>query len=42
MAPQNSLAKIAWKKLEEKMYGIPLYRPILSKRERDYQGVIVA
>jgi Zn-dependent peptidase ImmA (M78 family) len=33
LAPQNSLAKIAWKKLEEKMYGVPLYKQILSRRK---------
>ncbi len=34
IAAQNSLGRIAWKKLEEKMYGIPLYKQILSRRRR--------
>jgi hypothetical protein len=25
-APQNSLAKVTWKKLEESIYGVPFYK----------------
>ena len=32
LAPQNSLAKIAWKKLEESIYGVPFYKQRLIKR----------
>ena len=31
LAPQNSLAKIAWKKLEESIYGVPFYKQRLMK-----------
>lgn len=31
LAPSGSLAKIAWKKLEDSIYGIPLYRRRLLK-----------
>ena len=33
-APAGSLAKIRWKKLEEEIYGIPLYRLIQRRRSR--------
>lgn len=33
-APRDSLAKIKWKKLEEKIYGEPLYKRILRNRRR--------
>jgi Zn-dependent peptidase ImmA (M78 family) len=29
-APQNSLAKVAWKKLEESIYGVPFYKQRLA------------
>jgi Zn-dependent peptidase ImmA (M78 family) len=32
LAPQLSLAKVPWKKLEEQMFGVPLYKQLLSKR----------
>jgi Zn-dependent peptidase ImmA (M78 family) len=31
LAPSGSLAKIAWKKLEDSIYGIPFYRRRLLK-----------
>ena len=31
-APQNSLAKVAWKKLEESIYGVPFYKQRLAAR----------
>jgi hypothetical protein len=31
-APQNSLAKIAWKKLKESIYGVPFYKQRLAAR----------
>ena len=33
-APQNSLAKIAWKKLEESIYGLPFYKQRLAAKIR--------
>ena len=31
-APQRSLMKVAWKKLEENIYGVPLYKQRLAQR----------
>jgi Zn-dependent peptidase ImmA (M78 family) len=31
-AQEHSMAKVAWKKLEENIYGVPLYKQIMSKR----------
>jgi hypothetical protein len=35
-APQNSLAKVAWKKLEESIYGVPFYKQRLAARMHSY------
>lgn len=32
LAPQKSLAKVAWKKLEESIYGVPFYKQRLIAR----------
>ncbi len=32
-APQNSLGKIAWKKLEESIYGVPFYKQTIARRK---------
>lgn len=34
-APQNSLGKVAWKKLEESIYGVPFYKQRLATRMRN-------
>jgi Zn-dependent peptidase ImmA (M78 family) len=34
-APQNSLGKVAWKKLEESIYGEPFYKQRLATRMRN-------
>ncbi|MGD0893082.1 MAG: hypothetical protein ABR923_16285, partial [Terracidiphilus sp.] len=35
-APQNSLAKVAWKKLEESIYGVPFYKQRLAARMHSF------
>jgi Zn-dependent peptidase ImmA (M78 family) len=34
IATPDSLSRISWKKLEEKMYGVPLYKQILFRRKQ--------
>lgn len=35
LAPENSLKKIAWKNLEEKIYGVPFYKQRLQWRKNN-------
>jgi Zn-dependent peptidase ImmA (M78 family) len=37
-APAGSLARVAWKKLEEQLYGEPLYKRLLHSRQADRPG----
>jgi len=33
-AAPNSLARVAWKKLEESIYGVPLYKQLIARRKQ--------